>query len=303
MKIKFGYCCISVLHERLRCNRCSTKTYLEKHSAVDCKRMLLEKANHNLVDLKELLIRNYKSDILSFRVSEQLLPQIDLGYYSIYDVKEKLKEVGEIANKLKLQLSTHPSQYFVLNSRKEDVVARTIHSLNLFAQMLERMELVRTPNIVLHVGMKSSYESSGQAIEAFCENFQRLSASAKEYLVIENDPVSFTVQECLKIYEMVGIPVVFDNKHFHWNKGDLSYQEAVKKAVNTWQDRVPKVHLASDKDSNRHAHDDFIHITDYLELETALEKSGINECYVMLECKQKDRAILELRRRISELDP
>ena len=254
------------------------------------------------MDLKELLIRNYENGIFAFRIAEQVLPQIDLGYYSFEDVRDQLNEVGAIANKFNLQLSTHPSQYFVLNSRKEEVVERTIQSLNFFAEMLEQMELVKTPNLVLHVGMKNSYESSEHAIEVFCENFQRLSTKAKEYLVIENDQVSFTVQECLSVNEKIGIPVVFDNKHYHWNPGELSYQEAVKKAVYTWKNRIPKLHLASDKDSNRHAHDDYIHIADYLELETALEKSGIKECYVMLECKQKDRAVLELRRRIAEFE-
>ncbi|BBF43441.1 UV-endonuclease UvdE [Lachnospiraceae bacterium KM106-2] len=296
MAINLGYCCVTMLHPEIRCNRASTKTYLEKMDYEKRKPYLLDKARENVLDLARLLYANEREDIYAYRLSEQLLPQIDLDYYKVSDVKEELKKVGEIANQFQMQLSTHPSQYFVLNSKKEDVVERTIHSLNLFADMFEVMELDKIPNITLHLGMKGGYDTVEEAIDVFCKNFGRFQENTKSYLVLENDHVSFTVDECLKVHEKIGIPIVFDNKHYEWNPGIYSYEDCVKKVIPTWGDRYPKFHLSSDKEGKKHAHSDYVAVEDYEKMEEAIMKTTIRDCYVMLECKRKDEALLRLRK-------
>ena len=303
MKIHLGYCCVSMLHKEFQCSRSSTKTYLDKHSREHNHGYLIDKAQKNLADLQTLLWLNKEAGIEAFRIPEQILPQIDLGYYTIEEVRSDLLETGRVANQYQLQLSTHPSQYFVLNSMREDVVERTIHSLDLIAQTLEQMELTLIPNITLHLGMKNGYESVDAAIDTFCNNYRRLGEAARRYLVLENDHVSFTVEECLKVHEQIGIPIVFDNKHYEWNTGDLEYEEAVAKAVKTWPTnptRIPKLHLSSDRDNKKHAHSDYILYPDYERMVLALEKASCKECNIMLECKQKDVALLKLRKEIEE---
>lgn len=298
IQIHLGYCCISTLHKKLKVSRCSTKSYLDSHDAVMCHDYLIEKAKQNLHDLILLLYENKKNDIYAYRVPEQILPQIDLGYYEIGELDRELKEAGRVANALNMQLSTHPSQFFVLNSLRKDVVEKSISSLNLFADIFAAMELDQVPNMTLHVGVKNGYESAKEATDAFCHNYEGLNANAKQFLVLENDHVSFQVEDCLRVHEQIGIPVVFDNKHYEWNQGDLTFDEAVNAAVHTWGNRVPKLHLASDREGKKHAHKDYIDVSDYRKMEEALIKSGIPKCYVMLECKEKDRAILELRNKL-----
>ena len=48
------------------------------------------------------------------------------------------------------------------------------------------------------------------------------------------------------IHKKVGIPVVFDHAHYDYKpvKG-ISMDEAMKLAMGTWGNRVPKVHLCS----------------------------------------------------------
>ena len=41
-------------------------------------------------------------------------------------------------------------------------------------------------------------------------------------------------------------------------------------------------------------------LSDYKKLEDVVEKAGIDACYFMLECKQKDRAVLELEKQIAQ---
>lgn len=300
MKINLGYCCISQLNKKLKVNRSSTKTYLESHDASLCHDYLLEKARLNLKDLQLLLYENKKNGIYAYRIPEQILPQIDLGYYTIDELSEELRVAGKMANSLNMQLSTHPSQYFVLNSKREDVVKKTIDSLNLFADTFAAMHLDKIPNMTLHLGMKNGYETVEEAMDTFCFNFERMNDNAKSMLVLENDHVSFTVEECLKVHDKIGIPIVFDNKHYEWNSGELDYDEALARAVGTWKSRIPKLHLSSDKEGNKHAHTEYIELSDYRKMEAALLKTDIKECNVMLECKEKDLAVLKLRKDINE---
>lgn len=301
MEIILGYCCVSTLHPKLKCSRSSTKTYLDSHDDKTCHDYLMDKAKKNLYDMMVLLEENYKNHILAYRMPEQVLPQLDLGYYTIDELGEELKMVGKVANKLGIQLSTHPSQYYVLNSHREDVVEKSIQCLNYFADTMAYMELDKVPNMTLHIGVKNGYENSLEAVKAFARNFERLGKAAKQFLVVENDHVSFQVEDCLKVHELTGIPVVFDNKHYEWNHGGLSFEEAVKKAVHTWGKRTPKLHLSSDKENiTKHAHSEMVLLSDYKKLEDGVEKAGIDACYFMLECKQKDRAVLELEKQIAQ---
>lgn len=306
MKMMFGYCCVSMLHPKLKCSRASTKTYLDAMPEEKRHDYLVEKARQNLMDLRNLLIENRRNDILAYRVPEQLLPQVDLEDYTVSELSKELKIAGQCANDFSMQLSTHPSQYFVLNSLRSEVVERTVNCLNLYAEMLECMELDQVPNMTLHLGMKNGYSSAKEAMKAFCTNFEYLSDAAKRYLVLENDHVSFSTQDCLYVHEQIGIPIVFDNKHYEWNPGNMKYEEAVLESVSTWKKRTPKLHLSSDREQKKHAHYEWVHLYDYLNLSKALcqaaQKTGQKEYYLMLECKQKDAAILRLREEIREYE-
>lgn len=301
MNILLGYCCVSTLYPKLKCSRSSTKTYLDSHDAKTCHDYLLDKAKKNLYDMAELLKHNKENGILAYRMPEQILPQLDLKYYTIEDLSYELRMVGKIANELDLQLSTHPSQYYVLNSHRQDVVEKSIESLDFYAETMAAMELKKVPNMTLHIGVKNGYDSAYAAVKAFAKNYSRLGEAARNYLVVENDHVSFQVEDCLNVHELTGCPVVFDNKHYEWNPGQLSFEESVEAAVHTWGERIPKLHLSSDKeDTNKHAHHEIVFLEDYVKLANAVKKTGIEKCYFMLECKQKDKAVLKLHKEIEQ---
>lgn len=295
MKLMLGYCCISTLNPNLKCSQVSTKSWLERNTRTVARAKLIEKAKSNLFNLKKLLHANKANKIYAFRVPEQLLPQADLGYYDITEFATELAEIGAIANKYGMQLSQHPSQYFVLNSTRADVVQKSIDNLNLFADILAMMQLKRTPNLTIHVGAKSGYPSNQAACDAFCYNFDRLNANAKKFLVVENDQNSFSVIDCVYIHEQIGIPVVLDNAHHAFHSDGLTLAQAAALVVPTWGDRIPKFHLSSEDDTPRHAHADFVTTDDYLAFGRAIASTGIDVACIMLETKQKDRAIKDLR--------
>ncbi len=294
MKLQLGYACISNLHPTLKCSQNSTKTYLEKLGPGKAGDYLRAKASSNLKNLQLLLQKNVENGIYSFRLPEQLLPQADLGYYDWTEFAPQLRDIGRYCNSKGIQLSQHPSQYFVLNSTRPDVVDKTIDSLNLFADILAAFGCKRVPNLTIHVGAKSGYKSLILACESFCENFKRLNDNAKSFLVVENDQNSFSTEHCVYIHNTIGIPVVFDNAHFKHNPGQMSFDDAVKLSLMTWGNRIPKMHLSSEDEQTRHAHSDFIDPSDYKELVRACLRANADKVIFILECKQKDVALLRL---------
>ena len=300
MKMILGYCCISTLNPNLKCSQGSTKTWLERNTYDVSRARLLEKANSNLFNLKKLLHANKSNGILAFRIPEQLLPQSDLGYYDIAEFASQLAEIGAIANKYNMQISQHPSQYFVLNSTRQEVVDKTVKSLNMFADILAMMQLKRVPNLTVHVGAKSGYASKQDACDAFCVGFERLNDNAKRFLVVENDQNSFDITDCKYIHDKIGIPVVLDNAHHMFNTGGLSLAEAAAIAVPTWGDRIPKFHLSSEDEQARHAHADYIDKKDFIEFGRAIASTGVSRVCIMLETKQKDKALIELKNSIKK---
>lgn len=294
MKVQFGYACISNLHPNLKCSQNSTKSYLEKIGETRAREYLMEKARSNLNNLQLLLQKNVENKIYAFRLPEQLLPQADLGYYSWEEFKPQLKAIGKYCNRYNIKLSQHPSQYFVLNSTRQEVVDKTIKSLNMFADILAAFELKHIPNLTIHVGAKASYRNLQEACDAFCRNYHFLNDNAKRFLVVENDQNSFSTEHCMYIHEQIGIPVVFDNAHFKMNQANLTFDEAVKLSLSTWNNRIPKFHLSSEDEQTRHAHADYIDKNDFKELIRSCLLANCDKVIFILECKEKDKALLQL---------
>lgn len=70
------------------------------------------------------------------------------------------------------------------------------------------------------------------------------------------------------IHHKLGIPVVFDHAHYNYKpiKG-VNQREALKMAMSTWKNQVPKVHLCSQAPGVKiHNHADYIDAKDYLKL-------------------------------------
>lgn len=70
------------------------------------------------------------------------------------------------------------------------------------------------------------------------------------------------------IHHKIGIPVVFDHAHYLYKpvKG-ISQRDALKMAMSTWGNRMPKVHLCSQAPGVAiHNHADYVDVNDYLTL-------------------------------------
>ena len=113
-------------------------------------------------------------------------------------------------------------------------------------------------------------------------------------LVIENDDRLYTLDDCLRIHEETGIPVLFDVYHHEVNSSGHSLREAVSLVTGTWkqQDGVPMVDYSSQEPGSqrrgKHAETiDLDHFQRFIE-----ETEGF-EFDLMLEIKDKETSALQ----------
>jgi UV DNA damage endonuclease len=264
----------------------------------------IEALRRILAYLRENGIRMYRltSDFVPYATH----PDMPRFHRQIEEHARALAEVGRLARSGDVRLSLHPSQYIVLNAVDDAIARKSIADLDSQAQLLDAMEQGPEAVVVLHVG--GVYGDKQAALERFALNFERLSATAKTRLVVENDESSYTVQDCLWLHDRVGVPVVFDHQHQRLNPRALDTAAAARAALATWSSGVtPKLHFSSPRLDGREIrrgskvrveppllrqHADYI---DPWTFAAFLEELRDLRFDVMLEAKAKDLALLKLR--------
>tara|TARA_R110000744_G_scaffold66913_2_gene136700 strand:- start:73 stop:708 length:636 start_codon:yes stop_codon:yes gene_type:complete len=112
-----------------------------------------------------------------------------------------------------------------------------MNELNKSAQIMDLMGLPnsRMSKINIHVG--GAYGDKKSALERFCKNYLRTSASVQSKLTVENDDKAsmYSVRDLYEgVYKVVGIPIVFDYHHHQFCTGDMTEEQAIKLAAKTW---------------------------------------------------------------------
>jgi UV DNA damage endonuclease len=272
-------------------------------------------AMHGVLDYLE------RNDIAMYRMTASLAPYAthpDLPRFhrQLEESAEELAALGARAEALDVRLSTHPSQYIVLNSTDPGVRDAAVRDVELQARILDVMGLGPEAVVVLHVGgAAGGYDA---AMDRFVEGFERLSDHARERLVIENDDRTFALSHVLELHERTGLKVVWDILHHHCNDPDgIPDREALERALATWPDGVtPKIHFSSPKTAMEErskrvgrrverrwvlpqlrAHADVI---DPIAFEHFVRETAAGLDFdLMLEAKAKDLALLRLREQLA----
>jgi len=251
--------------------------------------------------------------ITMYRMSSDLAPYLthpEMPQFrdQVRECAAELRALGEVARRQNLRLSFHPSQYIILNSPDERLVAQSMLDIESQAEMLDRMELDAESVVVIHVG--GLYDDRTAARERWARTYERLSEPARQRLVLENDDVSFSAADVLEVHRLTGVRLVFDHQHF-WclNPERLELRPTVEKFLATWPRGVrPKLHFSSPRTELREirrknrktkktetvlqpplltGHADYCHPFEFAML--------MRELAVMLEAKAKELALLRLR--------
>ncbi len=227
----------------------------------------------------------------------------------------ELAAVGARARAADVRLSTHPSQYIVLNSENPAVRASAARDVELQAALLDALGAGPEAVCVLHVGgAAGGYDA---ALGRFELGLETLSDRARARLVIENDDRTFALGHVLELHRRTGLRVVWDILHHHCNDPEgIPDREALELALATWPAGVtPKIHYSTPKTAleerarrvgrrverswvlpQLRAHADLI---DPIGFEHFVRETAAGLDFdVMLEAKGKDLALLRLREQL-----
>lgn len=257
-------------------------------------------------------------EVRMYRISSDIAPYIthpDLPQFhgQIDECQDELAALGERARALGLRLSMHPAQYIVLNSPTERVFEASVRDFVTQARFLDALGVDLNAKIVTHTG--GVYGDRLAAAERFMRRYEALPSSVRRRLVLENDEVSWAVEEILPIHERTGIPLVFDNLHHAVNNpSGLTLADALHRCLATWPpDQTPKIHFSSQRHEDREVvrrnqasrqrslasvppkpgqHADWVDGSEFIAL---LDGAGDARFDVMLEAKQKQLALFRLR--------
>lgn len=264
----------------------------------------------NLGDVLAALHWNVEHDLRFFRISSDLIPFGPLPAFP-FDWAEafdwKFREIRRLVKAEGLRVTSHPGQYTVLNSPREEVVSNSVDELNHQAHVLRLMDPKGT--MTLHVG--GAYGDKPAAMDRFAQTLDRLGDDARQRLAIENDDTTYTLAETVDLAERTGLVVIVDLFHHILNPGtgtatanpsgetpDEGLTDLLERAMATWGTRPPKLHLSSHKPGTRTGHADYLDMDDVQTLVDLMDGIGDPDAPydLMLEAKKKEQAVLEVRR-------
>ncbi len=268
-------------------------------------------AMHGVLDHLE------RNAIAMYRMTASLAPyathpDMPQFHHQVEEAAEELAGLGARARALDVRLSTHPSQYIVLNSEDPRVQEAAIRDMELQTKLLDAKGMGPEAVVVLHVGGAAGGRRAG--LDRWLAGYERLSQRARERLVVENDDRTFSLSDVMELHSETGVKVVWDILHHHCNDPDaIPDREALELALSTWPAGVtPKIHYSTPKTAMEErrrrvgrrverswvlpqlrAHADMI---DPIAFEHFLRETAAGMDFdVMLEAKAKDLALLRLR--------
>lgn len=259
---------------------------------------LREKIINNLNLTKDIMKWNVDNGIFMYRATSTLLPLVghpdvlrdfQWKWQKDQEILKIMDEIKNIVQENNIRLSMHPDQFTVLNSTKRTVVENSIDYLNFHYQILT---LLGGEDIIIHTG--GVYGDKTSAINRFIEQYKKLPEGTQKMLRLENDDVSFNIDDVLYISEKTSIPIILDVHHHHCNKKrDISYQD-IHRIKESWKDTgmIPKMHISSGKTGiYDKSHSDYIQEEDIISFISLIEDIDVD---LMVEAKEKDNAALKV---------
>lgn len=298
MTTRFGYACINMTLQkqkpRVTCNRSMIKRTFQQKGLPYASELALA----NSMDLIKHVAWNNAHGVKVFRITSCMFPwhsEYDLTELPDYEaIKSNLEIAGKMAMESNQRLSTHPGQFNVLTSEREEVVLNAVDELDKHGILFDLMGLPRSPAAKINIHIGGAYGDRQSAMDRWCKNYERLSDSAKSRLTVENDDRE-SLYSTKMLYDNIvsrtGTPIVFDSHHFACGPQDSTYEEAFLMAVDSWPLGVrPQCHHSNsrkkyeDPTVKASAHSDW-----YYE---PFDDCGFS-VDVVLECKKKEIALFK----------
>lgn len=232
----------------------TTVAWLNRQSQSVAEEKLWDLTKGNIEAVRKLVERVGALDenLRMVRLGSDILPvytQRDWKFfYGLSDVRATcergFREVGDLARKMGVRLSFHPGQFTVLASDNPDIVDRSIEEFEYHADMARWMgygKSFQDFKINVHISGRAGTEGIRQA-------HKRLSPEARNTITIENEEISYGLDDCLSISDIV--PIVLD-LHHHWvREGEYlaTSDERVQRVVDSWRGVRPTLHFSTSRE-------------------------------------------------------
>jgi UV DNA damage endonuclease len=179
------------------------------------------------------------SDMLSFYTMDEYK-----SFWQRQDVQDSLARwfapIGETARKNDVRVSFHPDQFVVLASDRPEVVNKSIEEFEYHADMARFMgygKQFQDIKINVHI-------SGRQGPEGIRRAYNRLSPEARNGLTIENEEISWGLDSCLELIDLV--PIVLDIHH-NWIKTGEYIEKTdprIGMVIDSWRGVRPVIHYS-----------------------------------------------------------
>jgi UV DNA damage repair endonuclease len=207
------------------------------------------------------------SDMFSFYTHEDYT-----DFWHSTDVQTSLERwmapIGETARNNNVRLSFHPDQFVVLASDREEVVNKSIEEFEYHADMARWMgygKKFQDFKINVHI-------SGRQGPKGIRLAYNRLTPEARNCITIENEEISYGLDDCLGISDIV--PIVVDIHHNWVREGEyiLPSDNRIKMVIDSWRGVRPVCHYSVSREEFLADHDP----NEYPSRDTLIE-SGLNK--------------------------
>jgi len=182
------------------------------------------------------------------RLSSDILPVYTESSWSWFwrtaDVRDyaerHFRRVGDLARKNHVRLSFHPGQFTVLASADDNIVNRSIEEFEYHVDMVRWMgfgQSFQDYKVNVHI-------SGRRGPQGIRDVLGRLSVEARNCITIENEEISYGLDDCLSISDVV--PIVLDIHH-HWiREGEYisSRDDRVQRVIDSWRGVRPACHYS-----------------------------------------------------------
>lgn len=307
MRIRLGYVAIALNLPKITSSSSVTYTNYKKLSSDEQKLNKLKQVTlSNLDDLYKILQYNVERQVHFYRITSALVPLATHPEVTNWDYRKIFRadfaRLGKFIKDNSMRVDTHPDEFNVVNSIREEVVSSAERNLWSHVKLFEDLEYP-DGKMVLHIG--GAQGGKEEAINRFINNFKKFPREITSRLMLENDDKTFTSVEVLSICKEVGAPMVFDVHHHNCNNTGESIESLLADIFSTW-DKQPlpaKFHFSTPRESEKdRKHADFINAEDFISF-IQLCKPIDRDFDVMLEAKNKDQTLFQLVEDIRTLRP
>jgi UV DNA damage endonuclease len=307
MRIRLGYVAIALNLPKVTSSSSVTYTNYNKLFSEEQKLNKLKQVTlSNLDDLYKILQYNLKHQVHFYRITSALIPLathpevINWDFRKIFDVE--FARLGKFIKDNNMRVDTHPDEFNVVNSIREDVVISTERNLWNHVHFFEDMDYT-DGKMILHIG--GAQGGKEEAMKRFINNFKKFPKEITSRLILENDDKTFTALEVLSICKEVNAPIVFDVHHHMCNNSGENVENLISDIFSTWDNQpLPaKFHFSTPRETEKdRKHADYINVEDFVSF-IEVCKSLDRDFDIMLEAKKKDQALFQLINDIKTIRP